>query len=520
MLPDCLSGRCAPHSLRKMMIFMLVSLLVVLAGCSGKEAAPQESSKAETEEGTSKPAPVTLSMLVNAQANWSYSKDKPIWKAITEKTNVTINGQMPPGDNYNEALNLTIASGEMPDLMYMFDFAVANRYGQQGALVNILDYLDLMPNFQKWLEQYPEIKERYLSTEGEMFMFPNQGFGETERIIWLYREDIFRKNGLEIPESYEELYSVLKKLKQLYPDSYPFASRAGFNTLSRMAPQFDTSNGAYYDFDKDEWRYGPIEENYKKLVVFMNTLYKEGLIAPDWLSANNKKWEDSIANDKAFVFLDYMVMDYYNSPLRKDNPEFNMLFMPPPAGFPGAPRQNLNQNVVDLGMTVASTSSKIKEAMKYMDFFYTEEGRELSSWGIKGVTYDVVDGKKKFLEQFKTLSDLREKPGLLNSGTYTWIDYDSSLSISAKETQDAYVEARKYDSKLQPKPAYTDKENDVINSVGLTIQKHLEESITKFILGDRNISEWDQYVNEMNKLGVDQILAINKEAYGRVQQLK
>src|SRR5690606_24025725 len=106
----------------------------------------------------------------------------------------------------------------LPDLMFMTSFTTANRYGQDGALVNILDYLDIMPNFSKWLEMYPEIKERYLAADGGMYMFPNQGFGETNRIIWLYRDDIFRKHNLQIPNTYDELYDVLKKLKELYPD--------------------------------------------------------------------------------------------------------------------------------------------------------------------------------------------------------------------------------------------------------------------------------------------------------------
>ena len=35
------------------------------------------------------------------------------------------------------------------------------------------------------------------------------------------RVDVFEKNGLEVPKTYDELYESCKKLKEIYPDIYP-----------------------------------------------------------------------------------------------------------------------------------------------------------------------------------------------------------------------------------------------------------------------------------------------------------
>jgi ABC-type polysaccharide transport system permease subunit len=40
---------------------------------------------------------------------------------------------------------------------------------------------------------------------------------------------------------------------------------------------------------------------------------------------------------------------------------------------------------------------------------------------------------------------------------------------------------------------------------GEAITKHRDEEIAKFILGKRNLSEWDQYVKKMKNLGLDQM---------------
>ncbi|MFD0710530.1 extracellular solute-binding protein [Paenibacillus sp. GCM10027626] len=69
------------------------------------------------------------------------------WEMYKEKTGVTLDVQLPSG-KLQETLNLVIAAGNMPELMYMTNHADANRFGQQGALANILDYIGLMPNLK------------------------------------------------------------------------------------------------------------------------------------------------------------------------------------------------------------------------------------------------------------------------------------------------------------------------------------------------------------------------------------
>lgn len=52
------------------------------------------------------------------------------------------------------------------------------------------------------------------------------------------------------------------------------------------------------------------------------------------------------------------------------------------------------------------------------------------------------------------------------------------------------------------------------------IQKHRDESFAKFVTGSRKLADWDKYVEEMNNLGVDKLLATYREAYDRVQNIQ
>lgn len=495
----------------------------VVAGCSGQaEPAAPSGSAAGGDAGAgaapSGPKKQTYTMLVESHPSWPYNKDWVAWKYIEEKTGATFNVQVPSG-KLEDALSLTVASGEMPDIMYTLDKKLADKYGMQGALVDILDYVDQMPNFKKWMEKYPEETQGAIAADGKMYIFPNEGISETNRNIWMYRDDVFKKHNLQVPKTYDELYAVLKELKQQYPDSYPFAFRFGnkLQIMRNLSTNFGTNEDFYYDHDKKEWHYGPIEDNYKTLVTYLNKFYKEGLMPPDWLTVDVKQWQDLVSTNRTFVTVDYIGrIDNFNVPLRKDNPEFNMAFMAPPSGIAGVPQKNPYTHFKISGMMIASTSKKIPDIMQVMDFYFSEEGRTLLSWGKEGETYKVENGKKVWIEPYADVGDLRKKTGLGTNGEYTWFDYDSHLVLATPELQQAYVEARKFDAKLDPEPPMNEQEMETMATTYEAILKHREQNVSKFILGERSLDEWSKFVDEQKKLGVDKVLEIHKQAYDRM----
>ncbi|MGO4499203.1 extracellular solute-binding protein [Paenibacillus sp. 2RAB27] len=517
---------------RNAMILVTLMLgLSVLAGCSGGKtegnaSGELKSTASGSTTGTSAPATEkkTFKALLDSNPTFPYSKDWPIWKWIEEKTGVTLDVQTPSG-KLADSLNLVVASNNMPDLLYIPTRVTSNKFGQQGALVNILDYLNQMPNLSAWLKKYPEEGKATLSTDGKMYMFPNQGFGETNRMIWLYREDIFRKHGLTPPKNYDELYTVMKKLKELYPNSYPLSMRFGQipdEMYANLTTNFNTGENVYYNFDKKDWGFGPTEDAYKAMLGAWNKFYKEGLIPPDFLTTQTKQWQDMISNSNSFITIDYISrIDFFNNAMRKDNPEYNMQFMAPPAGIAGGKQLNPYFHYLEGGLTVASTSKNVKDIMKYMDFFYSEEGKTLTSWGKEGETFTLENGQKKFKPEFTDVTEMRKKTGLQTSGGYTWIDFGAHLSLFSKDLRAAYQEVVKYDlPAMQPKPAFTEAENEGLAVTGQAVKKSRDENFAKFVTGSRSLSEWDKYVKEIEGLGVQKLVDTYKTANKRVESVE
>ena len=214
----------------------------LFAGCSSgssSAAAPGSSSSASasvsnSESGPLFSEPVTFSMLIPSHASWPFQDDWYVIDLVKEYTNVDFNITSVDTEGFSEKLNLTMASGELPDLIYLVGNAAVQQYGPQGAFINILDYIDQMPNFKAWYEENTQYALNFMSADGALYQFPEQGVDETNRRGWLYRADVFEELGLEAPTNKDEFYDVLVKLKEAYPNSYPLAFRSFAGALTQL----------------------------------------------------------------------------------------------------------------------------------------------------------------------------------------------------------------------------------------------------------------------------------------------
>lgn len=474
--------------------------------------------------------PVELSMLIPSHPSWPYQEDWYVQKMVQEETNVSLKVTAVPNDGFTDKVNLTMASGQLPDLIYFIGNAAINQYAPQGAFVNILDHLDSMPNFKKWYEENQDFALNYLSADGGLYQFPEMGVDETNRRGWMYRKDVFDELGLEVPTNQDEFYEVLKALKEAYPSSYPLAFRSFSNNLAQLlmlAPSWgtdyiDLTDNRYMRLDEktDEWVFGPIEDEYKEMLEFYHKLYKEKLLIPNFLTIDTKGWQDVISNSESFITVDYLSrVDFFNKPMREVDPEFTMAFMAPPAfGSNGVNGFAYSAKGI-LGFAVSSQTKQLDKVLAYVDWMYRNDTVELLSWGREGETYTVENGEKKWIG-FETAADMKKGTGFETYGFYQLYDFSGEMSTFSEETKDAVTEARKYDLPQQPVLAFTDEESAIKDTVGNTISTYVAEQTCKFILGERSFDTWDDYVNDIQGFGLDQLKQIHDQSYARVLELK
>ncbi len=509
--------------MRKIIALLLVMILTgsVVTGCGKSEGAVKTESQQSTAESSKAPVPATeLSVLVGSNSSWPYNENWWIWKALEEATGVRLKASVVDDATWDEKLNITMASGTLPDLIFMYDLS-AKTFGRQGALEDLAKHMDKMPNFKKWSEANPEIFMNSHDADGGLYIAESTGLGDSNRMGWIYRDDIFKKHNLTVPTNSDEFYSTLVQLKKLYPDSYPFVFRGNGN-LGKMeytAAQWNASLYAYAfypDPSTKKIKYGPVESNYKDMLTFYNKLYTEKLIPPDFLTLDTKAWTDLISNNKAFITSDYLVrIDFFNNQIQPQNPEFNMKYMEPFKGLPDGQNKFTYTAFEGAGYTVTSTGKKIDTAIKFLDYLYSEEGKELTSWGKEGETYKVEGGEKKFID-CKDSTEMRIKYGLSTNGASLMYDFNATLTLCTPGLKEAYTKSRNFDANVPIDINLNAGENTKVVNICDQLLKRYQEETIKFIMGKKSFGEWDNYVSDMKALGLDEVISVYQGAYDRM----
>jgi putative aldouronate transport system substrate-binding protein len=493
---------------------MLTVLAGTVVGCGSDGPEPAKTTAQATN------SPVTLKMMVIKQPARAYKEDWPIYKFFKEKTGIEFKVTDPLAADYSTALNLAISSGSLPDLLMVTSLNEANTNGKNGGLLNFFDHLDKMPNYKKFLEQHPDVKGSVLSADGKDYYLPHFGLEQWSRRSWLYRDDIFKKNNLTPPTDWDQMYTLAKKLKDLYPNSYPVLFFNGLNPLTNISPAFGTWFDPYVDFDKNQVRYGPIEDNFKLMLMSINKFYKEGLIPPDFMAMKRSQFVDLLAQNKGFIVSDYIgAMDETPVIIKKGPDEFSLDYMVPPKGGQNGKPYNAYEGPLNPGFAVAADSKNKDAALRYLDFLYSPEGIDMATWGKEGETYTVENGKRKFKPEFKELGDIRTKTGIATYGAHLVVDMNAYAYLNSDKYNNALKKIQQgNEAKVQPRLAFTDEENDILATVDSALTKYRDEQLAKFITGQKSFNEWDAYVAEMKRLGVDKVVGVYKAAYERNQK--
>lgn len=526
--------------LKKLMVVLVsVALMLSVISCVAVKDTDTEDTKTDTEEtadtdSVTKGGKIlgdndTLSIVVGSHESWPYQEDWKQWQYIREIIGGTLDIQAIPYSEFDTKINLIISTRDLPDLMHFTNRSLLDRFGPEGAFLDILENIDKTPNFKKWVDTCPgseaELMTR-ISGDGHTYHYPTYGNHTVSNVMgWLYRKDIFDKHGLNPPDTYDDIYTLSKKLREIYPESYPLCMRRSLNKFFEMGTQWGTylQKYAYYNFDAEKMEYGGFKDEFKQMVLFYKKMFDEKLIPDDFLTMSTKGWTELVFNDRAFMFIDYGVrIDWFQEPARQENPDFTLASFEPPKGGKNGTRNLPRKAFSSSGYAICNTGDKdnTEKAFNYIDWFYSDEGIAIASWGKEGETYKMVDGKKEFITDDEGTRPLNLY-GIGSNGTSQVVD---PLSIEAKYTEENMIESRKivsyftdYRNPIEWLPI-TKEEQKIVDEFYTPANKHLDEQISKIMLSQRPVSEWDAFVQELKDMGVEKALKVYQDAFDRIMK--
>jgi len=518
-----------------LVILLLVALTVSIAACSPTQGDPTTTQTGNTDNtnGSELPASyvsperIKVTYMIQEHPSTPFNKDWVIWKNLTEATNVEFEFMPASGDAFLQKLRMLYSTNDLPDIID-YNLAIANEFGVAGQLAKVNEYLDIMPNYKKILDDNPESDSLLTSGDGNMYYMPCFGLPEYTK-CYIYRSDIFDKHNLTAPTNTDELYEVLKELKSLYPDSTPLTSRNTVAWLADLAYQWKTGQMVYYNTETNKWQFGPTEDNFKAMLQYLNKLLDEKLLDPEWATLATKQWEDKMyADDKTFVAFDYVYRIETMLPAAiQHNPDWKIKALPPiyQEGV-GEPKYSIRSRLSETdGMMIAENSKYKAELFKLCDYLYSEEGALLSNFGKIGDTaVKNDDGTINWASNIKTAmnpagtDEYNTKYGFLTLGSYLKATEDSNkiLYLSNDDVQSAFdlFDENNYAAPLQPILKFTEAERKQIAEIETSIRDYVQQEQVRFV-HEGNFDKWDQFVAKVKEMNVDRLLEIYNEMQAR-----
>lgn len=485
--------------------------------------------------------PLELTIQMNHARYPVYDEKWPVEQAASELTGISLkdatvgaNTRTSENDGKTEALNLMLASGEIPDIVgssRLKDFV--NQFGPEGAFIPLNDLIEEhAPNIKAYLDERPDIAAALKAADGNMYYIPYLPDGKYGRAYWI-RTDWLNNLGLEMPETVDEYEAVLRAFRDNDPngngqkDEIPFFVRQ-WPELLRLVTLWDgrsTGSDTYHDFFVDDGKLAHpyAGEGYREGIKNIARWYADGLIDPEVFTRGSSSRDYLLSENLGGATHDWFASTGGYNRLSADIEGFELKAMLPPASISGKRIEEHRRILVKPdGWAIGHTNEHAVETIKYFDFWFTEEGRRLANFGIEGEQYDLVDGRPVFKEEFlnntkPVNNQLYEVGSQLQARGY-FQDYNYEIQWTnefALEGIDLYEQG----DYLVPDflgVSFNPDEQKVYDKSWTSIRDYMLERQQAWILGNGDVeADWDDYMATLEQMGLNEVLAVMQSAYDR-----
>ena len=441
----------------------------------------------------------------------------------------------------SEQFNLMIASGDWPDVMN------CNRYytgGLSQALSDdvIVDLTDLltenMPDYYKVLMSEDKTTQDNVLTDGRVLQlcsmydeYINDGGAYT-------RGDWLKELGTQWPDTFEGFIDLLYQVHDTYGSAYTYPTDPGggisgaeayFGT-ELFSMRTDNSDLAIYVGDDGVIQSGVTSDGYRAYLELFLELYQAGVINQDFYVSELGRADTMGYIGSGDIFIWTGRADTMNDPVKyADEANSGMVVQPITTYFPGESGEyDFMDEVVYAstdGISITTACEDPAMVMKFMNYFYTDEGALLVNYGVEGVSWEYNDaGEPEFTDL------IMNNPQGMNFNTAVAINGMSGVvahtdnSVKLAAYSDEVVAAVNMFSDLTgtstlhtyPNGAALDAaEADSIANQLTDIVAYATEQALRFAIGSDPLTDesWDAYVQNCNDLGLLDCIEVYQTAY-------
>jgi len=447
----------------------------------------------------------------------------------------------------------------------------------EGMLLDWTPYMteETMPNLMAQLAAQPDALAASICNDGKVYGLPyfternyptSTGTFPLNVRMWVNSEWM-EQLQLEMPTTIDEFLDMLRAFKNNIKiegkEVYPLMENGYFLRKSLMCYLGFYGNAAYNGITpmiKDGKIAVPAyTEEYRTFVEILNTMYTEGLISPDYFTMDGTTAQGYMADNVCGIVSNWTLESQGN--------EFGKWVHLPPLST-----EHCEKPVASVGTTykvnrvVASAATEHPEILaKIMDYLYSPEGSMYYYFGpMKGTDPLGINEGWFFTEDEHMTTDSLVNGTSTQESITGWAKvhiypqqyagYAAHLAlphayevaglerkINNWEITDA-VTGNVYDAPEAivythadngghwrltlteqwmnnvttiwlPAVYLTEEESLTVSDLETVLKKHIESETAKFVVGTRPLAEYDQFVKELEGMGVQEYLDIYTKAY-------
>ena len=456
----------------------------------------------------------------------------PFAQEMEARTGVHIDYVLANTEAAQEEFALMAAAGDYHDMLLGGSsyYTNADQMIEDGIALDASEYVEeLMPNYLAVLDSNIDYKLAAYTDAGAIVEFYRFEIGTEQNVGPVIRKDWLDELGMEIPETYDEYYDVLSAFKTELdceaPLLMPYTGLTNYFSLGYGVPA-DLRNGLFYVVD-DVVKYAGMEQEYYDYVELMSKWFADGLIDQDFLSRTTTTDPDMgliSSNDAGIWTANVLMFDMYKDMV--DDPDFAITGTTYPKQSQDSPMMYLNEAMVTgTGYTVTTDCHDVETCLKWIDYWYSEEGTFLANYGIEGVSFEYDESGNAHLNEAILQSPIGLPSSLtcsiyITSGGPYVNDcfrlqyYFGDLQKTAMESWDNSDET--FCSQGYPSAAgLTTEEAESYTAIMSDIETYMEETITSVLVGNAPVSDLETVAENLTAMEIEEAIALMQAAYDR-----
>jgi putative aldouronate transport system substrate-binding protein len=385
--------------MKRITVVFLAAALLLAAGCKKDEVSVSTA-------GTKRPISFTF-YTVDSVEDMPFTD--PVAKKITEATGVTLLVDHPVGGD-QQAIPLMIASGQYPDLIYAK--GNLNLLIEAGAVIPLDDLIEKNGKHIKELYGDQMVRLRNSSDDPHIYTVGTYdvktAYWRTDGTMQL-QHAVLKELGYPRMQTLDDYERAVKAYMQKHPTINGQKTIGLSLLIDTWQWYIDLSNPSnaligfpddgqwIVDQDTLEVQYKFLHPDAKIFYKWLNRMNAEGILDPESFTQKEDIWKAKIAAgrvlglayplwgygearsslikdgmaDRTYAYLPIMADERFKSAVLKDY------------GFSGG-----------WGIAISSSCKDPERAFEFLDWMCSEEAQILVNWGIEGVNYRIVDGKR------------------------------------------------------------------------------------------------------------------------------